>query len=291
MTSSNLSTEQIKERLTLDFNTYPKEVQKAAKYLISNTFEIPLYSIRKISKKALISPSTLVRLVKLLGFQRYDEFKNIYIEDAKKSVSHFTLKAQRIQQQKTDKSFQSFEKFALQTMDCVLNDEVYDKIDPLLDHILSSKNIYILGMRGSFSLAFYLHYLLHMMLPNVNLIRDQEGMLLSEINRMDNNDLVFVFGISPLSQSSKFAINQIVKRQPKILVLTNEIIANIVPDATQLISLGNHSQTLLPSFIPFVAFSEMLVSKLISKGEKRILDYIKRTETELSDVGMFVKPV
>jgi DNA-binding MurR/RpiR family transcriptional regulator len=130
-----------------------------------------------------------------------------------------------------------------------------------------------------------------MMLPNVNLIRDQEGMLLSEINRMDNNDLVFVFGISPLSQSSKFAINQIVKRQPKILVLTNEIIANIVPDATQLISLGNHSQTLLPSFIPFVAFSEMLVSKLISKGEKRILDYIKRTETELSDVGMFVKPV
>ena len=122
MISSNLTTEQIQERLTLGFNTYPKEVQKAAKYLISNTFEIPLYSIRKISKMAQISPSTLVRLVKLLGFQRYDEFKNIYIEDAKRSVSHFTLKAQKIQQQKTDKSFQSFEEFALQTMDCVLND-------------------------------------------------------------------------------------------------------------------------------------------------------------------------
>ena len=87
MISSNLSTEQIQERLTLGFNTYPKEVQKATKYLLSNTFEIPLYSLRKISKMAQISPSTLVRLVKLLGFQRYDEFKNIYIEDAKKSVS------------------------------------------------------------------------------------------------------------------------------------------------------------------------------------------------------------
>jgi len=291
MISSNLSTEQIQERLTLGFNTYPKEVQKAAKYLISNTFEIPLYSIRKISKMAQISPSTLVRLVKLLGFQRYDEFKNIYIEDAKRSVSHFTLKAQKIQQQKTDKSFQSFEEFALQTMDCVLNDEVYDKIDPLLDQILSAKNIYIVGMRGSFSLGFYLHYLLHMMLPNVNLIRDQEGMLLSEITQMSSHDLVFVFGISPLSQSSTFAINQIVKKDPKIVVLTNEIIANIVPDATQLISLGNHSQTFLPSFIPFVAFSELLVSRLIAKGDKRILNYIKYTETELSDVGMFVKPV
>ena len=289
MPPSNLTTEQIQERLTLDYRTYPKAVQKAAKYLISNTVEIPLYSIRQISKKAQISPSTLIRLVNLVGFERYVDFKNIYIEDAKKPVSNFTIQAHRIQRQKTDKSFLSFEKFALNTMDCVLNDEVYNKIYPLLDHILEAKNIYILGMRGSFSLAFYLHFLLHMMLPNVKLIRDQEGMLLSEITHMDSKDLVIIFGISPLSQSSTFAINQIVKKDPKIVVFTDEIIANIVPDATQLISLGSHSQTLLPSFIPFVAFSEMLVSKLIAKGEKRILDYIKRTETELTEVGTFVK--
>jgi len=289
MITKKLSTKQIQERLTSDFDTYPKEVQKAAKYLISNTFEIPLYSLRKISKMAQISPSTMVRLVRQLGFERYDEFKSVYIEDAKKSVSNFTLNAQKIQQQKTDKSFESFEKFALQTMDCVLNDEIYNKIDPLLDYILNAKNIYIVGMRSAFSLGFYLHYLLHMVLPNVNLIRDQEGMLLSEITHMNHEDLVFVFGISPLSRSSKFAINQIVKKNPKIVVLTDEIIANIVPDATQLISLGKYSQTFLPSFIPFIAFSELLVSKLIAKGDKRILSYLKRTESELSEVGMFVK--
>ena len=108
MISKNLSTEKIQERMTSDFDTYPKEVQKAAKYLISNTFEIPLYSLRKISKIAQISPSTLVRLVRQLGFERYDEFKSVYIEDAKKSVSNFTLNAQKIQQQTTDKSFKSF---------------------------------------------------------------------------------------------------------------------------------------------------------------------------------------
>jgi DNA-binding MurR/RpiR family transcriptional regulator len=289
MTTSNISTDQIEKRLTSDYTTYSKEVQKIAKYLISNTVEIPLYSIRQIAKKAQVGPSTLVRLVNLLGFERYVDFKNIYIEGAKKTVSNFTIRAQKIQQQKTDKSFQSFEKFALNTLDCVLNDEVYSKIYPLLDHILEANNIYILGMRGSFSLAFYLHFLLHMMLPNVKLIRDQEGMLSSEITHMDSKDLVIVFGISPLSQSSTSAINQIVKKDPKIVVFTDEIIANIVPNATQLVSLGSHSQTLIPSFIPFVAFSEMLVSKLITKGDKRILDYIKRTETELSEVGVFVK--
>jgi len=289
MTTSNMSTDQIEKRLTSDYTTYSKEVQKIAKYLISNTVEIPLYSIRQIAKKAQVGPSTLVRLVNLLGFERYVDFKNIYIEGAKKTVSNFTIRAQKIQQQKTDKSFQSFEKFALNTLDCVLNDEVYSKIYPLLDHILEANNIYILGMRGSFSLAFYLHFLLHMMLPNVKLIRDQEGMLSSEITHMDSKDLVIVFGISPLSQSSTSAINQIVKKDPKIVVFTDEIIANIVPNATQLVSLGSHSQTLIPSFIPFVAFSEMLVSKLITKGDKRILDYIKRTETELSEVGVFVK--
>ena len=72
MSSNNISTNKINERLTKGFNDYPKEVQKVAKYLLSNTFEIPLYSLRKVSKKAEVSPSTLVRLVRMLGFERYD---------------------------------------------------------------------------------------------------------------------------------------------------------------------------------------------------------------------------
>jgi len=289
MDSNKTSIAKIKEHLVEGYNNYPKEVQKAAKYLMSNTFEIPVYSLRKISKKAEVSPSTLIRLVRMLGFERYDDFKTVYIEEAKNSVSHFTLNAQKIQKQKTDKSFVKFEKFALKAIDSTLNDEIYDKIDPLINLILGAKNIYIVGMRSSFSLAFYLHYLLHMMLPNVILIRDQEGMLMSEITHMNNQDLVFVFGITPLSSSSIFTIKQIVTKDPKTVVLTDEIIANIVPNATQLVSLGNNSQTFIPSFIPFITFSELLVSKLIAKGDKRILSYIKKTELELSEVGIFEK--
>jgi len=289
MDSNKTSILKIKEHLVEGYNNYPKEVQKAAKYLISNTFEIPVYSLRKISKKAEVSPSTLIRLVRMLGFERYDDFKTVYIEEAKNSVSHFTLNAQKIQKQKTDKSFVKFEKFALKAIDSTLNDEIYDKIDSIINLILGAKNIYIVGMRSTFSLAFYLHYLLHMMLPNVVLIRDQEGMLISEITHMNNQDLVFVFGITPLSSSSIFTIKQIVTKDPKTVVLTDEIIANIVPNATKLVSLGNNSQTFIPSFIPFITFSELLVSKLIAKGDKRILSYIKKTELELSEVGIFEK--
>ena len=289
MDSNKTSILKIKEHLVEGYNNYHKEVQKAAKYLISNTFEIPVYSLRKISKKAEVSPSTLIRLVRMLGFERYDDFKTVYIEEAKNSVSHFTLNAQKIQKQKTDKSFVKFEKFALKAIDSTLNDEIYDKIDSIINLILGAKNIYIVGMRSTFSLAFYLHYLLHMMLPNVVLIRDQEGMLMSEITHMNNQDLVFVFGITQLSSSSIFTIKQIVTKDPKTVVLTDEIIANIVPNATQLVSLGNNSQTFIPSFIPFITFSELLVSKLIAKGDKRILSYIKNTELELSEVGIFEK--
>lgn len=289
MDSNKTSILKIKEHLVEGYNNYPKEVQKAAKYLISNTFEIPVYSLRKISKKAEVSPSTLIRLVRMLGFERYDDFKTVYIEEAKNSVSHFTLNAQKIQKQKTDKSFVKFEKFALKAIDSTLNDEIYDKIDSIINLILGAKNIYIVGMRSTFSLAFYLHYLLHMMLPNVVLIRDQEGMLMSEITHMNNQDLVFVFGITPLSSSSIFTIKQIVTKDPKTVVLTDEIIVNIVPNVTQLVSLGNNSQTFIPSFIPFITFSELLVSKLIAKGDKRILSYIKKTELELSEVGIFEK--
>ena len=71
--------------------------------------------------------------------------------------------------------------------------------------------------------------------------------------------------------------------------MTDEIIVNIVPNVTQLVSLGNNSQTFMPSFIPFVAFSELLVSKLITMGDKKVLSYIKKRESELAEGGVFNK--
>ena len=78
-----------------------KEVKKAAKYVMDNPAEIPLHSIRTIASNAAVNPSTMVRLITILGFKRYDEFKTIYKKAASQMpVSNFTSHAKDLLNEK-----------------------------------------------------------------------------------------------------------------------------------------------------------------------------------------------
>ena len=87
MDSNNFSTTEINQKLSNGYVGFSKEVKKAAKYVMNNPAEIPLHSIRTVASNADVNPSTMVRLITLLGFKRYDEFKTIY-KKAKYSVPH-----------------------------------------------------------------------------------------------------------------------------------------------------------------------------------------------------------
>ena len=145
-------------------------------------------------------------------------------------------------------------------------------------------------MRSSFSMAFYLHYLLHFILPKTKLIRGQEGMLLSEISQINANDVVIVFGASPLSLETTKALDKIKKREAFIIVATDMYTSQAASNADIIVALGNETLNFLPSILPYAAFSEILVSQIVTKGGKNMLARIKKFEDELSEMGAYIRP-
>ncbi len=57
-----------------------------------------------------------------------------------------------------------------------------------------------------------------------------------------------------------------------------------------LLRLGNETLNFLPSLLPYVAFSEILVSQLVAHGGKKMLNRIKKFEDELAEMGAYIKP-
>ena len=96
MKKNSLTSIDINQKLSNGYNDFSREVKKAAKYVLNNPAEIPLYSIRTIASNANVNPSTMVRLINLLGFERYAEFKSIYKQAASK------LPVSRLQRDLTD---------------------------------------------------------------------------------------------------------------------------------------------------------------------------------------------
>ncbi|HIF36386.1 MAG TPA: MurR/RpiR family transcriptional regulator [Candidatus Thioglobus sp.] len=291
MKKSSMTSTDINQKLSNGYNDFSREVKKAAKYVLNNPAEIPLYSIRTIASNANVNPSTMVRLINLLGFERYAEFKSIYKQAASKlPVSNFASHAKHLLSEANDNPFVDSEASVYKALSGAFNDKTYESINKTVGHLIKAQKIYILGMRSSFSMAFYLHYLLHFILQNTELIRGQEGMLLSEIAQINPNDVVLVFGASPLSLETTKALDKIKKKKAYIIVTTDMYTSKATTNADIVIALGNETLNFLPSLLPYVAFSEILVSQLVAHGGKKMLNRIKKFEDELAEMGAYIRP-
>jgi DNA-binding MurR/RpiR family transcriptional regulator len=61
-------------------------------------------------------------------------------------------------------------------------------------------------------------------------------------------------------------------------------------NADIIVALGNETLNFLPSILPYAAFSEILVSQIMTKGGKKMLARIKKFEDELSEMGAYISP-
>lgn len=52
----------------------------AIRFILANREEIPVRSMRELAQRANVPPVTLVRLAQRLGFEGFDEFREVYVE-------------------------------------------------------------------------------------------------------------------------------------------------------------------------------------------------------------------
>ena len=104
-----------------------------------------------------------------------------------------------------------------------------------------------------------------------------------------SNVAAIVFGASPLSLETTKALDKIKKREAFIIVATDMYTSQAASNADIIVALGNETLNFLPSILPYAAFSEILVSQIMTKGGKKMLARIKKFEDELSEMGAYIR--
>src|SRR5688500_9470490 len=88
--------EKILERISSAFDTLPGEVRKAARHVIHNHSEVAFRSMRSVAKSADVSPATMVRLAKTLGFEGYEQLRTAFQEQIETRPQSFLARAEMV---------------------------------------------------------------------------------------------------------------------------------------------------------------------------------------------------
>ncbi|MGO3343855.1 MAG: MurR/RpiR family transcriptional regulator [Marinomonas sp.] len=272
------------------YPTLTTQLRKAADYVLENPLNIALLPIRKSSDEAGVTPSTMTRLAKTLGFERYNTFKDVFKQAIHAKVPvNYGSRAQSLQAlsgpSSSNKIFKEFAEAAFKDLEHLFNDETLSNIQSAATMILQAKTIYVLGFRDAFACAHHFAYVGRIALPNIMLIRGHEGNLLSELVKISKDDVVVAFGSEPYAIETVNSINIVKQQEGRLITITDDLRSPLSAGADVVFTVETDTPHFFPSILSTIALVEALVAECVTMGGAQMVENISGFEESLHRLG------
>ncbi|WP_158227132.1 MurR/RpiR family transcriptional regulator [Mangrovitalea sediminis] len=285
--------DQLLKALTDQRDQMTPQLQRAASYILEHPVEVALLSIRKAAAAADVTPSTLTRLAKELGFLRYDQFRQVF-QDAvqRRRPVTFSKRAISLQDMASaspdNEIFFNYASAAAVDLEQFFQPANRPRLQEAAKLVVGARRVYAIGFRDTFSCAYHFAYVGRIAMPNVSLVRGLEGTLLSELAEIGPKDVVVAFGFNPYSTEIVKALEVLRDSGARLIVITDTLRSPLAGAAEIVFTVGMSTPHYFPTILASMALVEVLLAECVSLGGPRMLDSIKRFETRMDAVGGYI---
>ncbi len=227
----------LQNEIRLRYDTLSKRLKQVAKYVLDNQNSIVFETVAVISEKANVPPSTLIRFANAFGFSGFNEMKQVFREGVVGYTVNYTERLN------IHRQLESEDKEKTETAIDILN--VYSKANAHSLHQLThhtsleqlnkavallegANNIFIMGLKRSFSVACYLNYALHHLNCRSFIIDGLGGMFDEQFSQIKEGDVVVTISFSPYAEEAVKIMDITAKKGIKQIAITDSQISPIL---------------------------------------------------------------
>ncbi len=274
------SKDQILVQLKDDLPILPRGLLRVAKYIIDHPGDIGLDPIRMTAKKAAVSTNTLVRMAEHLGFDSYDAMRAPF---RKALVSAATSRDQPVwvSEMREHRPFgpdlAQAATNGLSIVDQTYARQNYRQLDRVAHTLLGAPRVFLTGMRASYSLAYYLHYVGRMALPHMQLIPRHMGNAIDELEAAQPGDVMIAITFTPYSRETIEACAFARRKGVTLILISDSDILSPDFSADETLIAAATSSYPFGCYTGAMCLIEMLIATLVAKGgdpvKRRIAKY------------------
>lgn len=257
---------EIEERLP----TLSKSQKLISHYILENYDKAAYMTASRLGSIVHVSESTVVRFAIELGFDGYPEFQHALREIARIQLTSF----QRMEVTNSligdgdvlTKVLLSDSEKIKQTL------EEIDRaaFEEAVEHIVSARNIYILGLRSSAMLSGFLCHGLQMIFDNVRTVQGSSGSeMFEQMLSIGQGDVMIAISFPRYSKKSIHAVDYAKRSGADVIALTDSLLSPIASSADQLLVAKSDMASFVDSLVaPLSILNAMIVAVARKKQEE-----------------------
>lgn len=151
------------------YDSLSKRLKQVAQYVLDNHNSVVFDTVATISERAGVPPSTLIRFANAFGFSGFNEMKQIFRQNLMEETASYTerlhlfrqLEPSQDQQESAVDILNIFAQSNHQALQQLANQTSEEQLQTAVEILNQANNIFIVGLKRSFSIACYLDYALH----------------------------------------------------------------------------------------------------------------------------------
>jgi len=220
---------QLQAQISTQYPNLSKRLQQVASYVLKNNQSLAFDTIADISVQANVPPSTLIRFAKAFEFSGFNEIKLLFRQDLIEETASYTdrvrlyktLETNPIPLEKPLPILQEFARVNSEAMNQLATQTPEDQLELAVEILSESENIYIIGLRRSYSTAAYLTYALRHVGRRAFLIDGLGGMFDEQLSMIGANDVVLSISFSPYAKETLSLSEEASKKGAKQIIITD----------------------------------------------------------------------
>lgn len=245
------------------------KLKEAADFVVTNPVDVATRSLRTVSKDANLSPATFSRMSAALGYDNYEDLRDVLRLAIERKSNSFSHRVEALQQRHGDGD----QGFLNQHIgDCSANLQALGaSIDPRMmetcvERLHHARNVLVLGALGSTGIAEYLTYMASFIADNWTMASRMGASLGSGLVGTSDQDVLIVITKPPFASNSIKAAREASEAGAFVLVITDTHTCPALVHASASFIVSTESQHFFSSYASTLVLCEIMIGMLAGRA-------------------------
>lgn len=272
------------------FDSLPRQVRQVAAFVLDNPHEVAVLSMREQARLAEVPPSTMTRFAKAMGLDGYDGVRDVFKSSLRERGNGFGSRAQGLAElnQRIGETAlaQDMASNAAAQVQSLCSADTMAAVVRAAKLLSGAREIYCLGLRGSYPVAFQFAHVGEYFARNITLVDGAgESGIMKIMHQPSSRDVLLICSMTPHSRRAMAIANHLQKAGVKLVVITDSASSPLARMATEAILVPNKGPSFFDTMVPAFLVAEILLALLAANSKPDMRAHIAQTEKKLWGVG------
>lgn len=267
----------------------PSKQRQLCDYILKNHKDLGLATVKGLAKNANVGTTTVLRLVNILGYQSFFDFKKEF-HNIRKDYSDKWENVQKSfgsnEENENFKTLSNVWQEGIHLLNKSLNPQLAENFKKAMDLIANAERINLLGLRPYRAVAIYLELLIEEFHSKTRQLSYDSESMFDRILQFERNEVIIIFGFAPYTQRTIDAASVAYKQGIPIVLITDHLSCPIASYSSVILTVETGGEYF--TVLPIIALVEAIVVELGKRTSKTSIQKIRNLVETLKDKNIIV---